>query len=56
MHASIWARTILGVLVLSLAMSLPTIGLIVSALVAVVGAGALVTEGRSQWAHVHTVA
>jgi hypothetical protein len=56
MQTSLWMRMILGVLVISFAMSLPTIGLIVTAIVMVLGAGALVLERRSQRMHAHTIA
>jgi hypothetical protein len=47
MQSSIWVRMLLGVLVLSLAMSLPAVGMIVTAIVLIVGAGALTLERRS---------
>jgi hypothetical protein len=56
MQTSLWMRMIIGVLVISFAMSLPTIGLIVTAVVMVLGAGALVLERRSQRMHAHTIA
>ena len=56
MQTSLWVRMILGVLVISFAMSLPTIGLIVTAIVMILGAGALVLERRSQRMHAHTIA
>ena len=56
MQTSLWIRMILGVLVISFAMSLPTIGLIVTAIVMILGAGALVLERRSQRMHAHTIA
>jgi hypothetical protein len=51
MRSSIWARMVLGVLLVSLLISLPTVGLILSAIIVIVGAGALVLAGRSEWAH-----
>jgi hypothetical protein len=48
MRSSPWARLILGVLVISLLMSLPTVGFVVTAIVLTVGMGALVLERRSQ--------
>lgn len=56
MQTSPWMRMILGVLVISFDMSLPTVGLIFTAIVMIVGAGALVLERRSQRMHAHTVA
>jgi hypothetical protein len=56
MQTSLWMRMILGVLVISFAMSLPTVGLIFTAIVMVLGAGALVLERRSQRMHAHTIA
>jgi hypothetical protein len=47
MQSSIWVRMFLGVLVISLAMSLPRVGMIVTAIVMIIGAGALVLERRS---------
>ena len=52
METSLWMRMILGVLVVSFAMSLPMVGLIFTALVMIVGAGALVLERRAQRMHV----
>ncbi|HVQ12197.1 MAG TPA: hypothetical protein VMS40_01350 [Vicinamibacterales bacterium] len=54
MQTSLWVRMILGVMVVSFVMSLPTVGLIFTAMVMVVGAGALVLERRSQRMHAHT--
>ena len=51
-----WPTVILGVLVISFGMSLPTVGLVFTAIVMVVGAGALVLERRSQRMHAHTIA
>jgi hypothetical protein len=48
MRSSIWTRMILGVLVISLGLSLPTAGLVVAAIVLIAGVGALVLERRSQ--------
>ncbi len=48
MRSSLWARLILGVLVVSLLMSLPMIGSVATAIVLIVGMGALVLERRSQ--------
>jgi hypothetical protein len=56
MQTSLWTRMILGVLVISFGMSLPTVGLVFTAIVMVVGAGALVLERRSQRMHAHTIA
>jgi hypothetical protein len=56
MQTSLWVRMILGVLVISFGMSLPTVGLIFTAIVMIVGAGALVLERRSQRMHAHTIA
>ena len=53
MQTSLWVRMILGVLVISFVMSLPTVGLIFTVMVMVVGAGALVLERRSQRMHAH---
>jgi hypothetical protein len=47
-HGSIWARMILGVLLVSLGVSLPIIGLGIAIIVVVLGAGAFVLAGRSQ--------
>jgi hypothetical protein len=55
MQTSLWVRMILGVLVISFGMSLPTVGLIFTAIVMIVGAGALVLERRSQRMNAHTV-
>jgi hypothetical protein len=46
-QASIWVRMILGVLVISLAISLPMVGMVFTAIVLILGAGALVLERRS---------
>jgi hypothetical protein len=48
MRSSQWARLIVGVLVVSLLMSLPTVGFAITAIVLIVGMGALVLERRSQ--------
>ncbi len=56
MQTSLWVRMILGVLVISFGMSLPMVGLIFTAIVMVVGAGALVLERRSQRMHAHMIA
>jgi hypothetical protein len=56
MQTSLWMRMILGVPVVSFAMSLPTVGLIFTAIVMILGAGALVLERRSQRMHAHTIA
>ena len=56
LQTSLWTRMILGVLVISFGMSLPTVGLVFTAIVMVVGAGALVLERRSQRMHAHTIA
>jgi hypothetical protein len=48
-------RMILGVLVISFVMSLPAVGLIFTAIVMILGAGALVLERRSQRVHAHTI-
>ena len=45
--ASPWVRLILGVLIISLGMSLPAVGLVITAIVMIVGMGALVLERRS---------
>lgn len=55
-QTSLWMRMILGVLVISFAMSLPTVGLIVTGIVMILGAGALVLERRSQRMHAQTIA
>jgi uncharacterized membrane protein len=47
-QSSIWTRMILGVLVISIGLSLPTAGLVVAAIVLIAGVGALVLERRSQ--------
>ena len=46
-RASTWVRMILGVLVISLAISLPMVGMVFAAIVLIIGAGALVLERRS---------
>lgn len=48
MRSSPWVRLIVGVLVISLLMSLPTVGFAITAIVLIVGMGALVLERRSQ--------
>ncbi len=47
LHTSIWVRMILGVLVVSLAISLPMVGMVFAGIVLIIGAGALVLERRS---------
>ena len=48
MRSSVWVRMLLGVLVISLGMSLPIVGFIITAIVLTIGMGALVLERRSQ--------
>ena len=47
---------ILGVLIVSVGITLPIVGFVVTALVVIVGAGALVMERRSQRVHAHSIA
>ena len=56
LQSSVWVRMIVGVLIVSIGISLPMIGLIVTAIVVIVGAGALTLERRSQRVHAHSIA
>ena len=56
MQTSLWMRMFLGVLVISFVMSLPAVGLIFTAIVMILGAGALVLERGSQRVHAPTIA
>jgi hypothetical protein len=47
LHTSTWVRMILGVLVVSLAISLPMVGMVFAGIVLIIGAGALALERRS---------
>ena len=53
---SAWVRMIIGVLIVSIGISLPAIGLIVTGIVVILGAGALTLERRSQRVHAHSIA
>ena len=55
MQSSVWIRMILGVLIISIGMTLPAVGLAVTAIVLILGAGALVLERRSWRAHAHSL-
>jgi hypothetical protein len=55
MPSSVWIRMILGVLIISIGMTLPAIGLAVTAIVLIFGAGALVLERRSDRVHAHSM-
>jgi hypothetical protein len=55
MQTSPWVRMILGALVISFCISLPMVGLICTAIVMIVGTGALVLERRSQRMHAHSI-
>jgi hypothetical protein len=56
MQSSVWIRMILGALIISIGMTLPAIGLAVTAIVLIFGAGALVLERRSGRVHAHSIA
>jgi len=56
MKSSVWTRMILGALIISIGISLPIVGFVVTLLVVIVGAGALVMERRSQRVHADSIA
>ena len=57
MKSSTWTRMILGVLIISVGITLPIVGfVVVTTLVVIVGAGALVMERMSQRVHAHSIA
>jgi len=55
MQSSVWIRMILGVLIISIGMTLPAVGLAFTAIVLILGAGALVLERRAERVHAHSL-